>query len=63
MEQNKDLCVWYKSQSITENNKMYELCHQDCDGLNKLCDKYLSQKELEKMLMIQNISGDYKCEK
>ena len=56
-----NLCIWYKSKSIEEcNRRWYLACHTLCDGLNKDCEKYLSQSELDKLLQIHNVSGDYK---
>jgi len=57
----KEICIWYKSKSINENNKRwYFACHELCSGKDKDCERYLSQSELDKLLQIHNVSGDYK---
>ena len=46
------LCVWYKSQSIVENNQQYEKCHSLCNGYDKSCTYYLGKQDYFKAKVI-----------
>lgn len=56
----KDLCMWYKSMSISECNPYYILCRVYCDGFNAECSRYLSPSSLEKTI---NEGGGVVCQK
>jgi len=42
LTKNTKLCVWYKSQSIEENNLYYSSCRIYCNGQNKECKMYVN---------------------
>jgi len=43
----EDLCIWYKSPSITEENPYYEKCMFRCDGYDKRCPYYAPIKYIK----------------
>lgn len=50
-------CYWYKSQSITkENKRYYTACHELCNGKTAGCDKYISKNCLINKLLKEELS-------